>query len=232
MRNLTSFLASVNDNVRETIKPNLAFNATARDDELLVLVHGVIGDDLDSLDSASLVSAVNEFDGATIRLDINTPGGSVFDAMSVYNALVQSRADVIADVTGTAFSAGTIVASAADTIRIAAGAQWMIHRAWAMALGNAPAMREAADMLERADDQIANLLAERSGNSVESISSWMSGSIDGTTFTGSEAVGHGFADELIPLKAKNRSSGETNQRRFYEVAAQVHWARLNNARLG
>ncbi len=224
-----NFLASVGDDVKSSIKPNLAFNATKSDDELLVLVHGVIGDDIDALDSASLVSEISGFSGSRIRLDINTPGGSVFDAMSVYNALVQTRADVIADVTGTAYSAGTIIASAADTIRISAGAQWMIHRAWAMAMGNAPAMHEAAEMLERADEQIAALLAERSGNTFESIVSWMSGAIDGTTFTGEEAVSRGFADELIPLKAKAGKS-QPSQRRFYEVAAQVAWARLNAKR--
>lgn len=225
---MTGFLATVNDKVKASIKPNLAFNATRQDDELLLMVHGVIGDDIDSLDSASVVSTITAYDGDRIRLDINTPGGSVFDAMSVYNALVMSRADVIADVTGTAFSAGTIVASAGDTIRISAGAQWMVHRAWAMAIGNAPEMREAAEMLERADDQIAALLAERSGNSFEAIAGWMSGSIDGTTFTGSEAVERGFADELLPMKGRGNVATPPNQRRFYEVAAQVAWSRLNN----
>ena len=82
-------------------------------------------------------------------------------------------------------------------------------------------------MLERADDQIAALLAERSGNSYEAVAAWMSGSLDGTTFTGSEAVDRGFADELIPMKSKATKKNPT-QRQYYETAAMIHWARLKN----
>ena len=234
MRSLTTFLASVPKNITDNIGPKLAFNAGQSKDGLEILVHGVIGEDYDGLDSASLVKTIKSYQGDQITLDINTPGGSVFDAMSIYNALVAHPANVEAFVTGAAFSAGTIVASAADDIMMGAGSEWWVHRAWALAMGNAPIMQEAAEMLGRADRQIADLLAERSGNSLDQVLGWMQGSVDGTSFNAQETVDAGFASGVLPFKSKKEPAPDTaaasKQREFYNRQMLIHASKLHLSR--
>ena len=198
------FLKSIRAEVKEIVGPHIAFETTLNKDSLDIMVHGVIGDDFDGLDSNSIVGEINDYTGDAIRLDISTPGGSVLDALAVYSALDSHPAHVTANITGGAYSAGTIIASGADVIRIGEAANFMVHKAWSYAVGDADIMLEAARDLQRADRQIAMLLAARSGNSVDDVRDYMEGGAGnaGTTFTGAEAVENGFADEVISLKKK------------------------------
>ena len=190
----------------------LGFTMQESDEALTIFVHDVIGDFMDGLDSQSLVTQIAAASDRQIILNINSPGGSVFDAISIYTALAE-HGDVRADITGMAASAATILASAADTIRIATAGTFMIHRAWTIALGNASEMEALAKTLRLIDREIADLLSARSGTSVEEIVQLMDGvdGADGTTFSGKEAVEHGFADELIPLKTKPTPENEPEQ---------------------
>lgn len=191
---------------------HLGFKLQESDDALTIFVHDVIGDPFDEMDSASLVPEIIANADRQIILNINSPGGSVFDAISIYSALVE-HGNVRADITGMAASAATILASSADNIRIATSGMFQIHRAWTIALGNAAEMEAIAKTLRSIDSEIADLLSTRSGTSVEEIVQLMDGGdgADGTTFNGKEAVDLGFADELIPLKTKPTPENEPEQ---------------------
>ena len=188
--------------IDERFSESYPFGFVSNEGETIIFMHGIIGDDWEGMDSRTIVGAIREVpSNETIRLDINTPGGFVFDAVSIYTALVQHDGAVIADITGAAESSGTIVASAADTIRISAAGFYTVHEAWTLALGNHREMTSMANRLRNVDRQIAGILQTRSGLTQTEIADFMQGDgPDGTTFTGAEAVEKGFADELIPLK--------------------------------
>lgn len=176
----------------------------ASDDSVEMMIHGVIGDSWEGLDSGSVSNFLKEHRGKAVNVDINSPGGLAYDGVSIYNALAMHDASVNVDITGIAASAATIIAMAGDRIRIAENGSFMIHRAWGLSIGNAAVMRDVAEFLDKLDGQIAATYAARTNRTAAKMMEMMIGAIDGTTFTGTEAVAERFADEVIPLKKRDR----------------------------
>src|SRR5258707_608582 len=84
-----------------------------------------------------------------INLHINSPGGSVFDGVAIYNNLKSHPARIEVDVDGVAASIASVIAMAGDEIRMAANAMMMIHNAMGMTFGDAEDMRKTADLLDQ-----------------------------------------------------------------------------------
>ena len=76
----------------------------------------------------------------TIRVLVNSPGGSVFDAVHIANALRRQRDElgrnVEVDIEALAASAATIVTSAGNPIRIPRNALMMIHNPMVLGIGD------------------------------------------------------------------------------------------------
>jgi ATP-dependent Clp protease protease subunit len=85
----------------------------------------------------------------TINLHINSPGGSVFDAVAIYNVLKGHKAAVNVSIEGLAASSASIVAMAGDRIEMANNAMLMIHDPWTVSIGAADDLRRDADMLDK-----------------------------------------------------------------------------------
>jgi ATP-dependent protease ClpP protease subunit len=115
---------------------------------------------------------------------------------------------VTVTIEGMAGSAASIIAMAGDHIRIAENGQLFIHRAWAIAAGNTTVMLDAAEFLDRIDHAIAATYAARTGRKADTMMKLMEGKVDGTIFTGKEAVDEKFADEVIPLKTRKDKKEE------------------------
>lgn len=182
----------------------------AEADSVEMMIHGHIGDDWRGLDSGSVAAFLKEHKGKPINVDINSPGGLAYDGVSIYNALAQHGSPVNIDITGIAASAASIIAMAGDKIRIAENGSFMIHRALAIGIGNTKLMLDLADFLEKLDGQIAATYAARTNRKSETMLKMMDGAVDGTTFSGPEAVENGFCDEVIPLKKKPKDTGASN----------------------
>lgn len=94
--------------------------------------------------------------GKDITLRINSPGGDVFSGIAIYNQLKDYPGKITAVIDGMAASIASVIAMAADEIKMPENAYFMIHKAWTMAMGNADAMREEADVLDGLDETIFN----------------------------------------------------------------------------
>jgi len=140
-----------------------------------------------------LVPLLRGLDASQIDLRINSPGGDVFAAQAIAQALRDSKARVIAHVDGIAASAATIVATAADEIEIAVGALYMVHRGWTIAMGNANDMLEVADLLDKVDGTMAAQYAKRTGGTVDEMLAVMDAE---TWMTAQEAVDGKFVDRV------------------------------------
>ena len=137
-----------------------------------------------------------------IHLSINSPGGSVFDALAMYNALRQHPAEILVDVKGVAASAASLVAMAGDHIVMPENAFMMIHNPWSVAAGNADDLRELADTLDKIGASLVGVYANRTGQAVEKIQELLPAE---TGLTASEAKALGFADEVLeamPIAAR------------------------------
>jgi len=145
----------------------------------------------DGVSSGKVIEALAAVpDAKQINVIINSPGGDVFEANTIYNTLKAHPAPVNVEIRGLAASAAGIIAMAGDTITMGEGSYIMIHNAWTVAQGNANDLRDQAVFLDRIDNEIASILAGRSGNSIEDVRAWMK---DETWYNAQEAIDAGFA---------------------------------------
>ena len=98
-----------------------------------------------------LVGFVRNLEADTIRVNINSPGGSVFDGNAIANAFRSHPAKTVMTVDGVAASIASTIWAAGDERFIHDNAWIMIHNTWAMSVGNARELRETAALLERLD---------------------------------------------------------------------------------
>jgi len=130
-----------------------------------------------------------------ITVSINSPGGSVFDGLTIYNALRASGANVTVKVMGIAASIASIIAMAGKKIIMPENTFMMIHNPLNAIYGNADDMREMADILDKVGSSLVATYVARTGKSEEEVKALMDAE---TYMTAAEAKELGFADEVIP----------------------------------
>lgn len=113
------------------------------------------------------VTELNEVKGP-IELHINSEGGEVFQAKTIYNAL-NRRADVTVIIDSIAASAASFIAMAASPGKLfmTKVASMMIHDGQTLAYGSAQELMTLVDALNRESDTIAGIYADRAGKPVE-----------------------------------------------------------------
>lgn len=169
--------------------------AKADDDHAEILIYQEIGESFwgDTVDAKSFVSDLQELDVSQITVRINSPGGSVFDGVAIYNALKQHRAKVTTRIDGLAASIASIVALAGDEVVIAKNAMMMIHNPWSWAMGDSAEMRKTADLLDKLRDMLVGTYAQKTGQTPDVISAEMSRE---AWYEADEAVEFGLADSI------------------------------------
>jgi len=132
-------------------------------------------------------------DDAPLILRLNSPGGSVFDAVAIYNALKRHAGSVTVWIDGIAASAASYVAMAGDEVVMPANAFIMIHDPAGMVLGTAADMRSMAEALDKIKGSLVAGYAAKSGRDEAAIATLMSKE---TWFDAEEAVALGLADRV------------------------------------
>ncbi|EMR16018.1 ClpP protease [Klebsiella quasipneumoniae] len=136
--------------------------------------------------------------GADVTVNINSPGGDMFEGLAIYNLLREYEGRVTVKVLGIAASAASIIAMAGDDIQIGRGAFLMIHNCWVYAMGNRHDFAELAQSLEPFDTAMADIYAARSGLDIAAVQKLM----DAESYIGgSDAVAKGLADSLLSADA-------------------------------
>ena len=175
------------------------FNSVVNGIEATVYLYDVIVSDALSaeyfggVDPLTFAQALNEIKADTIHLRINSPGGDVFAAQAMAQAIREHPANVIAHIDGVAASAATTIACACDESVISSGGAYMIHRAMMMAFGNTNDLTESASVLEKIDVIIANGYAKQTGKTTDEILAMMTAE---TWMNADEAVANGFIQSV------------------------------------
>lgn len=144
--------------------------------------------------ASEFVSDLKGITARSITLNINSPGGDVFDGLAILNALRQHTAQINVVIDGMAASAASFIAMAGDSIKIAPNAMMMIHDASGLCVDNAQGMREMADLLDKTSQNIASIYQSRAGGTVED---WRAAMQAESWYTDQEAVDAGLADEIL-----------------------------------
>lgn len=126
-----------------------------------------------------------------IILRINSPGGEVFEAVSILNMFRAHRASVTAVVDGLAASAASFITAGCDEAVMSPGTQMMIHSPWGIEVGNSRDMRKHADILDGLEASMVELYTAKAGEK-----DWATLLADDTWLTAAEAVELGLADRV------------------------------------
>ncbi|WP_299473180.1 head maturation protease, ClpP-related [uncultured Paracoccus sp.] len=170
-------------------------SAATASDNTTVTVLDVIGDDGigGGVSAKRIAAALRAIGKRDVTVQINSPGGDMFEGIAIYNLLRAHPAAVSIEVLGIAASAASIIAMAGDNIRMARSSFLMLHNAWGVVIGNRHDMAEAAALFERFDGALADIYAARSGMARSEIAALL----DAETFlTAEEAVAAGIADTI------------------------------------
>jgi ATP-dependent protease ClpP protease subunit len=143
-------------------------------------------------------------DVRSIALFVNSPGGSCFEGLSIYNQLLAHPARVTATVTGLAASIASVIIMAADKIYIAKNALIMIHNAFTVTAGDAEDFRHMADVLDKVQGSLVTAYKRHSPLSVAKIQAMCD---DETWMDSKEAVANGFATNILPDEQDSVAAG-------------------------
>ena len=132
----------------------------------------------------------------TVR--INSPGGSVFDGVAIYNALKRHDAAITVWVDGIAASIASMIAMAGDEVVMPENAMLVLHDPSGLVAGTAADMRATAEALDRMKAGMVAAYREKSGREDTEIEALMQAE---TWLSAEEAVALGLADRVeIPVR--------------------------------
>ncbi|QWR93743.1 Clp protease ClpP [Cronobacter sakazakii] len=168
----------------------------ARDGDNSISIFDVIGADYwgEGVTASRIAGALRSLNGEDVTVNINSPGGDMFEGLAIYNLLREYDGKVTVKVLGLAASAASIIAMAGDEVQIGRGAFLMIHNCWVYAMGNRHDLAQIATDMAPFDKAMSDIYQARSGLDAATVDKMM----DGETYIGgSEAVEKGFADSLL-----------------------------------
>lgn len=156
-------------------KPPLKVIKNEAGNSAQIFIYGIIGDywyDDHTLTARKFQQQLSAlFDVPEIHVHINSPGGDVYEGLAIANSILSSKKVIHTHNDGICASmAAVILASAKKDHRHAAkGSLTMFHSASTIAWGNAEQLREDADMLEKHDEALAEIVAEAMGKTMAEI---------------------------------------------------------------
>lgn len=150
-----------------------------------------------------------------IRIILNSYGGNCNAATQMHDAIHHYPGKVHLVISGTAASAATVVAMAADRLEMTPGSLFMIHDPMLATYGNESAMEAAIDTLRACKNSILNMYMTRANGSRDELAEMMKNT---TWMDANEAFANGFVDGIM-----------TNPTTGIENAAFIRTANLEEA---
>lgn len=163
-------------------------------DRTEILMYDEIG--IGGITTAGVIKALQAQSGVLakrIALRINSQGGDLFEALTFYNYMTSHNMNITVYIDGLCASAASIIAMTGRKIIMPENALMVIHNPSGYCEGEAEAMREYADTLDRMRESCAKIYMSRTGLGHDEIIGMMNAE---THMNGSEAKEKGFADEV------------------------------------
>ncbi|AOM42981.1 head maturation protease, ClpP-related [Xenorhabdus hominickii] len=211
-------------------KWNSGIRAANADNTLSIL--DVIGESFwdEGVTAKRLSGALRTMVNQDVIVNINSPGGDVFEGIAIYNLLRNHSGKVTVNVLGLAASAASIIAMAGDEINMGRGAFLMIHNAWTCCCGNKNDLIAVAEALKPFDDSLTDIYSTRTGIDKATIANMMD---DETFINHTDALTQGFADGLLTADVidDGNDSPQAAMRKLDALLAKSHVPRAERRRL-
>ena len=192
------------------------------------------------IDAKSFIDEVKVSGSKDIELTINSGGGSVFDALAIYDFLKNSSYNVSVKIEGLAASAATIIAlSGSDLPVMSENSFFMIHNAWmpvvSMAGMNSDEIRDykeelekQAQLMDKINLKLAKIYANSTGLGLETIQDMMKAE---TWLTAEEAKEYNFIGSIeVALAIAAYASPKELAKKGYKVPSN-YVNQLNNVNM-
>lgn len=134
-----------------------------------------------------------------VHIRLNSYGGSCNAAVRMFDDIRAYPGNVMITISGTAASAATVVAMAADRLEMTPGSLFMIHDPSIVAYGNERDMDEAKAVLHACKESILNMYGTRIRVSREDAADMMSAT---SWMDANEAFDKGFVDGITEMPDK------------------------------
>lgn len=183
---------------------------------------------LGGVSAAHIADQLEAITAPELDIRINSPGGSVFDGIAIYNAIERHPAKVTMHIDGLAGSAASFIAMAGDEIVINRYAKMMIHDASGIVIGAAADMGAMAGVLNMLSQTIAQVYADRAGGTTEH---WRQAMLTETWYSADEAVKAGLADRIAGPAPRTKTATPPRQGAYGQAVAVAAARRARNLRL-
>lgn len=151
----------------------------------------------DSTSAKDVHDVLKDNKKSDVIVNLNSPGGDVFEAVAIYNILKKHEGQVTINVVGWAASAASIIAMAGDIVNMETGSMMMVHEAWTFAMGNKKEISSTLNALETIDESLADIYMTRFKGERSEVETFIENE---TWFTANETVAIGFADAEIKVE--------------------------------
>jgi len=165
-------------------------------DETEIFIFDVLGWPFNDVNA--LVRDVAKIKTRDILVRLNSPGGDPIDTFALYHALREHPAKVVVRIESLAASAASFLALAGDKVQAYPSSLIMIHNSFIATVGNQYQLREVAEILEKIDDNMADVYEAGTKVKKREIVEMMKNE---TWLNAKEAKEKGFIDEIIDGKA-------------------------------
>lgn len=144
-----------------------------------------------------------------INLRINSPGGEVFEGVTILNLLRAHKARVVAVVDGLAASAASVIAAGCDEVVMSPGTQMMIHSPWTITWGSAAELRKDAARLDGVETSMIEIYVAKAGADHD----WPGLLAEETWLTAQQTVDIGLADRtaVVPDAGETDTVGDAEE---------------------
>nr|DAJ18494.1 MAG TPA: putative ATP dependent Clp protease [Caudovirales sp. ctnYA4] len=149
--------------------------------------------------SASFAKELENYKNVSqINLRINSPGGDVFEASTIYNLLKDfakvNNIQITGYIDGLAASAASFLVLCASKVVMGIGALFMIHNPLTYAYGNTAELQKQIQLLDTVKESILDIYCTKSKLNREEIAEKMNNE---KWFRANEALEAGFVDEIV-----------------------------------
>ncbi len=167
------------------------FKMSVSNDAAEITIYDEIG--FFGVSAESFIKELKALGSRDVTIRINSPGGVVHEGMAIYTALKKHTGKVTAYIDSLAASMATIIALAADEVIMSEYGWFMIHNPYGVAMGDANAIRNRANKLEKMQGQMIGIYEKNSDLGEEEIGDAMHAE---TWYTAQEALDAGFIDSI------------------------------------
>lgn len=167
--------------------------------ELYIYSEIISWEDEEMTSSASFKKDLEKFSNARqLKIHINSPGGSVFDGISIANMIKRFKGETICYVDGLSASIASVITASCDKVIMPSNSMQMIHNALTggFIFANAKEFRKMADDLDKISASIRQSYLSKSNGKIteEKLIELMDNE---TWLSADECFEYGLCDEVI-----------------------------------